>query len=315
LFLGMLASGVLAGGIRLDKERAGRSLAPLGESLGLSVEEVARGIVTIITANMADAIREITIEQGQDPRQATLVPFGGAGPLFATLLARELEIHSIAIPRYAGNFSAWGLLGADVTRTAARTNIMRLTDASIALANDLLRGLFAGLADRTAGADPMDGSREIALDIRYAGQEHTLTIAVASTPDGQIAVGAATILESFRREYARAFGHTIEEAVEIVSLRATARWPLPRRTASAAAPAAALSTEPATHHAYSFTRDRWVSFAVLQRAALAVGSRVVGPAIILEETATTYLDAGFVAQVHPSGCLMLTPDVESTDAR
>ena len=77
-------------------------------------------MLTIAAANMANAIREITVEQGQDPRRCALMPFGGAGPLFGTLLARELEIARIVVPPYAGNFSAWGLLGADLVRTAGR---------------------------------------------------------------------------------------------------------------------------------------------------------------------------------------------------
>src|SRR5204863_266810 len=77
--------------------------------------------------NMANAIREITIERGQDPREAKLMPFGGAGPLFGTLLAHELELSDIVVLPYDGNFSAWGLLGADLTQTAARTRLMRLS--------------------------------------------------------------------------------------------------------------------------------------------------------------------------------------------
>ena len=92
LLLGMLGEGVLASGIRLDAGQAEAAMAPLAEQLGFEVQDVARGIMTIAAANMANAIREITVEQGRDPRRATLAPFGGAGPLFGTLLAHELEI-------------------------------------------------------------------------------------------------------------------------------------------------------------------------------------------------------------------------------
>ena len=105
------------------------------------------------------------------------MPFGGAGPLFGTLLARELEIREIVVPPYAGNFSAWGLLGADLTQTAARTRIMRLSDTAIAERQRPARG-----AVRAASERPRDGprstTREIVLDMRYVGQEHTLTISV-----------------------------------------------------------------------------------------------------------------------------------------
>src|SRR6185503_517658 len=111
-------------------------------------EEAARGIMTIAAANMANAIREITIERGQDPRTHRLMPFGGAGPLFGCLLARELEIREIVVPPYAGNFSAWGLLGADLTQTAARTRIVRLSEEALAQGSDLLAELFATLEQR-----------------------------------------------------------------------------------------------------------------------------------------------------------------------
>src|SRR5205823_2195615 len=144
LVLGMLADGELAGGLILDVAKARAALAPLGERLGQSVEEVARGVLRIATANMAHTIREITIEQGHDPRGARLMPFGGAGPLFGCLLARDLDIRELVVPPYAGNFSAWGLLGADLTQTAARTRITPLTTDGLAGANTTLAELFAG---------------------------------------------------------------------------------------------------------------------------------------------------------------------------
>ncbi len=146
--LGMLATGELAGGVRLDLERARAALAPVADTLGFSLEVTARGILTIANANMANAIREITVEQGQDPRRATLLPFGGAGPLFGTLLARELDIRKLIIPPYAGNFSAWGLLGSDLRRTAARTRILPLSAPSLLEVNEVLAELFAELAGR-----------------------------------------------------------------------------------------------------------------------------------------------------------------------
>lgn len=96
--LGMLALGEVASGVRLDLEAARASVAALGETVGLDGESVAQGVLTIANAQMANAIRSITVEVGEDPRQAALVAFGGAGPLFGTLLARELEIARIVVP-------------------------------------------------------------------------------------------------------------------------------------------------------------------------------------------------------------------------
>jgi N-methylhydantoinase A len=304
--LGLLGEGRLASGIQLDRERAMAALGPLGERLGFEVDDVARGVLTIANANMANAIREITVEQGQDPRRMTLVAFGGAGPLFATLLARELEIQQIVIPTYAGNFSAWGLLGADLTQTAARTRIMKLRDNALQNANRILAELFATLASRAAIANGHDSSREVDLDMRYAGQEYTITVAVRSSADGQIVSSAQDIRDAFTREYDRTFGHTMDEQVEIVSVRATLRTPLPRRTEEYASRAMQPDAHrPRTLEAYSFTLKRRLPFEVVERSTLGVDAIVTGPAIILEETATTYLDAEFMARVHPAGALLV----------
>lgn len=304
--LGMLGEGVLASGIHLDREKAVAALRPLAEQLGFTVEDVARGVITIASANMANAIREITVEQGQDPRSASLLTFGGAGPLFATLLARELDISRMVIPLYAGNFSAWGLLGADLMQTAARTRILKLADPAVPEANGVFDDLFA-ILDARVGGESANGarSREVALDMRYVGQEHTITVPIASNARGQLAASASGIREAFTREYDRTFGHTMDEQVEIVSLRAALRTPLPRRTEAFSPRPSVKADEQPTWDAYSFTEDRQLAFRIVDRAALTTDESILGPAIIVEETATTYLDSGFEARIHPSGVLFI----------
>jgi N-methylhydantoinase A len=293
----MLGEGRLASGIGLDLEKARAALSPLAQRLDFTEEEVARGIMTIAAANMANAIREITIERGQDPRTQRLMPFGGAGPLFGTLLARELEIREIVVPPYAGNFSAWGLLGADLTQTAARTRIMRLSDPAIAEGNDLLAEMFAQLESRAAGRDH---GREIVLDMRYVGQEHTLTISVPG--DGAISADADGIRDAFTADYDRTFGHLIDEEIEIVSLRATIRTELPRRAAEQPAAGGAAAVGGGTVEAWSFARGERLPFALVDRAAIGVDG-LAGPAVVLEETATTYLDAEFHGRLGSGGII------------
>jgi N-methylhydantoinase A len=311
--LGMLGAGVLASGIRLDGAAARNAMAPLAAQLGFESEEVARGVMTIAAANMANAIREITVEQGQDPRRARLVPFGGAGPLFGTLLARELDIREIVVPPYAGNFSAWGLLGADLTQSAARTRIMKVDEGSVEEANALLAELFEGIAGRAARTNGhAAAAREVGADMRYLGQEHTITIPLASD-NGLITASLAEMRDTFTREYRRTFGHEMDEAVEIVSLRATLRTPLPRRAAEHVTVEESDGAEDSTREAYSFTRGGWTGFRILQRSRLEPGAVLEGPAILLEETATTYLDAEFEARVHESGSLFVTDRGEGHD--
>ena len=304
LALGMLGEGKLASGIALDVDKARSAIVPIAEKLDFTVDQAAQGVMTIATASMANTIREITIDQGVDPRQASLLAFGGAGPLMACLLARELSIGEIVIPPYAGNFSAWGLLGADLTQAAARTKIMRLSDESIAEANAVLKGLFATLEERQGPlTDGQTRTSEVGLDMRYVGQEHKLTVPMEA-PDGVVKATAEAVREAFTREYERTFRNTMEEDAEIVSIRATLRLPLPRR-ASEYKTAVAGEGGAAEVEAYSFTEDKRLPFKIVDRGAIAAGDVIAGPAILTEETATTYLDSGFEARLDASGCLFV----------
>ena len=138
-YLGMLGEGKLASGLQLNKSLAETALNSIGKKTNMTAHNVAKGILKISSANMADAIREITIEQGIDPRELKLLTFGGAGPLMSNLIAKELDIKEIIVPPYSGNFSAWGLLGADLLQMNARTKILRLSDEAISECNDILK--------------------------------------------------------------------------------------------------------------------------------------------------------------------------------
>jgi N-methylhydantoinase A len=258
---------------------------------------------------MANEIREMAMEQGQDPRTAALLAFGGAGPLFATLLSRELELNEIVIPPHAGNFSAWGLLGADVAQTAARTMIMRLQEDTLDRANEVLAKLFNELATRTTA--PSNGSgateRRVAADMRYKGQEHTITVDVPATPSGLAATSVDDVRRAFIDDYARTFGHSMDDEIEIVALRATVRTPLPRR-AEEQPPATNGSqrTSDSALNAYSFALRKWTPFRLIHRRELLPGIAFEGPVILAEETTTTYLDSGFSAVLDESGSLLVT---------
>lgn len=305
LVLGMLGEGKLASGIKLDTGQATSALETVAEKLGYTAEDTAKGVMKIVAATMANTIREITIDQGVDPREAKLLAFGGAGPLMATHLARELDIGEIIVPPYAGNFSAWGLLGADLTQASARTKIMKLSDESVREANRLAAEMFTDLEARQGGGvGGGERSREVGFDMRYVGQEHWLSVPLKSK-DGQVTMSAKEVREAFTGEYQRTFQSTMEEDAEIVSVRATLRKPLPRREESNVSFVGAGSSGGGSFDAYSFTAEKKMPFALVNRGALSVGDTVDGPAIIGEETATTYLDAGFRATVHKSGCLFI----------
>src|SRR5690606_14877117 len=176
-WLGMLGPGDLASGIHLDIEQARAALEAVGTHIGQDVEATAAGVMRISSAAMANAMREISLDQGLDPRTITLLPFGGAGPLMGTLLADELEMNHVVIPPLAGNFSAWGLLGADMVQSAARTRVIDFVPGALSEVNSVLAELFTTLTERSA-AHADDAVQSGRLDLRYKGQEHTLSIEV-----------------------------------------------------------------------------------------------------------------------------------------
>ncbi len=302
--LGLLGDGEIAHGIALDRELSRRSLEPVARRLGFTVDETAKGVLRIATATMANLMREITVEQGTDPRELWLLAFGGAGPMLGTMLARELGVRGVVVPPHAGNFSASGLLGADLVQASARTRIMRLSEEGLSGADEVLRSLFEELEARQDAAAVAVRTRHVGLDMRYAGQEHSITVETECDEAGRIAGDAESVRAAFTRDYERAFGVTMEEAVEIVSMRATVRSPLPKRQWGKVEAEGERSA--GSVRAWSFERGDWAEFAVVRRSALGSGARLEGPAVVLEPTTTTYLDSGHAANVHETGCLIVS---------
>jgi N-methylhydantoinase A len=310
LLLGMLGDGRLAGGLELDPELARSALAALAPEFGMATEELARGVITIVTAAMAEIIREITIGQGEDPRQARLIAFGGAGPLFAGLIASELEIRDIVIPEFAGNFSAWGLLGQDRTYDAARTAVRPWGEGALGEIGADAKAMLADIGERRADARH-EGAVEnaVTFHLRYTGQDHTIPITLGLDGDLQPAV-IADVEARFAEEYERRFGVTLDVALELVTLRLTVRELLPRASGalrhSNGDGTSRARTEGASHRGYSFRRGDWMEFQIIGRGDLVAGQSASGPLVITEDTATTYVDDGFVASVDDRGALLLT---------
>jgi len=307
MVLGMLGTAQLISGFELDMQAARRALEPPARVLGCSVEQVAEGAVRIAASKMANAIREITIERGLDPRSMTLMTFGGAGPMFGTLIAGELGISRIVVPRHAGNFSAWGMLGVDVVRGASATRIMALEDGALTTTEAILKELFAALEARTDGPQRQVGcAHEVVLEIRYQGQEHTLPIAAAWS-DAKLDTSSEQIRGTFIEHYTRAFGSELGAwPLEIVAVRATLRQVLPARNHPRLSGNGAWKAN-AQVDGYSFTNRAATSFSIVDRTALGPREVVLGPAVIREPTSTTYLDAGFKATIDWIGCMHLEP--------
>jgi N-methylhydantoinase A len=305
-FLGMLGNGRLASNVNLNRAKAESALTKVAERLGSDAARVAVGIIQIACSNCANAVREITVERGIDPRALKLLAFGGAGPLLATQMARELDIRTIVVPPFAGNFSAWGLLGSDLVRSSARTQLFALTLESLKVMNEVIGSMFAELESRGTDRSFLEqGLRELGVGMRFTGQEHSLTIS-APWKDGAVAWNAQQLEGAFRDSYQRTFGITLDNTVEVIVLRTAIRKPLPRTIARGRAPAPVKQEKLPTQQVHSFAQERELTATTLFRSSLEPGKRHQGPAIIYEDTTTTYVDADFTYGLDSNGCVVLT---------
>jgi N-methylhydantoinase A len=305
-YLGMLGNGHLASNVNLDRGKAQAALQKIAEPLKSDARAVAVGIIKIACSNCANAIREITVEQGIDPRGLKLLAFGGAGPLLATQMARELNIRCIIVPPFAGNFSAWGLLGSDLVRSSARTQLFTLVPESQERINTAIGAMFAELESRGEDRSFLEqGVRELGLGMRFTGQEHSLTIPVP-WKDGKMSLSGAQLEQAFRDAYQKTFGITLDNTVEVIVLRTAIRKALSRTIPRPGANAAHSQETLPTQGVYSFAQERELTATTVMRSSLQVAVRHPGPAILYEDTATTYVDADFSYGIDANGCVVLT---------
>jgi N-methylhydantoinase A len=294
LVLGRIpADARLGATVELDRDAATAALAPVAAELGLEPLELAEGIVAVTNAKMADAIREVTVARGIDPREFDLLAFGGAGPLHAVALAEELDIARVVVPAGPGTLSAWGMLHAPIRHDFVRAffrPLAGLDDAEVAGVADEL----VAEGERTLRAEGLDDGRiggELSVDLRYSGQEYTLNVPL----DGELA-------RSFTEAHEARYGHANpNEAIEVVNVRAAALGlaePLPLLELTAAEPEPEAQVETifdATSH----------DTALYRREALGAGSVVAGPCIVLEDGCTTLVPPGWHGTTTTHGHLVL----------
>jgi len=285
---------LLDGAFPIDDARARTAVASVAAPLSGDVERTAAGIVALVDAEMAKALRIVSIERGYDPRDFTLLAFGGAGPLHACAVAAEIGVGRIIVPPHPGVFSAYGLLAADV-RAAAVRSAVGPADAGAwsrlaALFDTLASETDADLASQGVSQNARSFTREV--DLRYAGQSSELAIGDTSSLEAALA--------AFHTRHEQRYGFAARaEPVEIVTVRvialgATAK---PRLCAanvpSPRAPAASALTE----HRYVFDGAVFCATPVYARRALRVGDTFAGTAVIEQYDATTYIGRGWRATV------------------
>jgi N-methylhydantoinase A len=267
----------LGGKVVLDVDAATRALRRLADALGVSPEEAARGVLRFAVAQMANALRLVTLRKGHDPRDFTLVASGGNGPLHAALLARELGINRIVIPPGPGHFSAFGMLEGNTTAQAVQTFIGPLATTD-------LEGLLARV-ERDAQAELSEPGAVAThyLELRYEGQEHTLEVPVPKGGDMRIQLATEFNARS-QREYA----FSLDAPLEVVACRVelaipgqAVPWVLDDIDDVAIRP---RSTRMVDFDQYGGV----IETAIVDRRSLALGEVMLGP-VVVEETASTTL--------------------------
>ena len=305
LALGYLdAKTFLAGGMDIDTEAARAAVREkLAEPLHIDQASAAVSVFRVLLARTVGALREITVERGLDPREFTLLAFGGAGPLLAPMLAREMGIETCAVPPVPAAFSAYGMLLGDIQHEASATVPAPLSDESLVALEPVIAELSAAGDAALAAQDIAPAARElhVVLDVRYRGQEHTLPLLLQ--PDDT----AESLLARFHQAHEQRHGHAMPELGQLVTVRVRAVGRLPKPATARLVLAADTAPRPVgTRRAYDLSTERECEFPVYERAALPAGSRLPGPAIVEEGTSTTVYFGDQELTVDEFGDLLIT---------
>jgi N-methylhydantoinase A len=272
----------------------------------MNAVEAALGIVKIAVAKMSLAVRGVSVERGYDPRDFALVAMGGAGPLHALEIARDLQIPTVVVPNLPAHFSALGMLMADVRQDYVRTYYRRLVEADYAELRKIYAELLEAGNATLADADVPRAARSFQywLDLRYVGQEFWLQIPVT---EAEIAAGDGTAIQNrFTQIHDYRFGHAApDEPLELVNLRLTAIGARPRIVFPKLA-ARAGEAQIGTRAIYLESAAQPTTCAVYRRERLAPDMTLEGPAVIEEYASTTVLFAGDRVRVADTGELIVT---------
>jgi len=305
--LGLLdAERFLGGDMTLDRAGAEAALARLGAELGVDAVTAARGVFEVVCEQMAGAARAHATDRGIDWRGLPMLAFGGAGPVHASRVAELLDCTRVIFPPMASVLSAFGTLVSPV-----RLDLVRSALAPLASLDwEAVRGLVGAMADEgraalvEAGVPAAAATLELAVDCRYRGQQNEVT---AALPLAVLQAGDATALRAaFEQGYEALYGIRLPDVpVEVVTWRLAARGPLPGATPPP--PTDRAPSGPRTHRRVA-VEPAMPDLPVYDRAALAIGQRVAGPAIIEERETTLVLLRGWTATVHPTGAIIAERD-------
>ncbi|MEN8259954.1 MAG: hydantoinase/oxoprolinase family protein [Pseudomonadota bacterium] len=279
----------LGGKMGLDTDAARHVVGGIATQLGCALEDAALGIIGLANEHMARALRVISVQRGIDPRQFTLVSFGGAGGLHVCALAEALDMRSAMVPVHAGVLSALGMLAAPRSRQFSHT----FTGLLRKIAEGRIKAELQRVADKGRCALQEEGVQgeqmraELSVDLRYRGQSFTLTVPW---------VGAGASEAAFHRLHEECYGHCLDLPVDLVNVRAVLYGDMPGPSLKMALPR--RRTKPGRH----------AGLPVYGRDALGLGTAISGPALIVETVATTFVQTGWICRVAEYGNLLLTKE-------
>lgn len=300
----------LGGEMGLDADASDAAIAKLAVKLGIDKLEAAEGVLTILNANMANAIRSRTVQKGIDPRGFALVAMGGAGPLHGAEVAAMLQIPEVIVPPHPGITSAMGLLTADLKYDAIRTLFQQSTTYDLDRINSDFAAMETELMARFSddGVNAANATFARSGDLRYVGQGYELNVPVV---DGTLDADAiADVWDKFHVIHASEHGHAFESnPIEVVNLRVTAIGKLRKLEQMPPTSDGCLDT------AFLYKRDsvfrdggalKVFETRVYRRDTLPVDQPFEGPAILLQKDSTTVIPPKATARVHPSGSIIIT---------
>jgi N-methylhydantoinase A len=304
---GLIDPSLFAGGeMKLRPELSKQGIEEIAKQLQLSDDETAEGILTVARNNMANVTRQTLVGQGHDPRDFALLAFGGGGGLFASEVARALDIPNVIIPRHPSVFSAWGMLSADIVGSFARSYLRQIPQVDA----DYVKRLFDKMeSEALALTDEAGIPREHvtfhrSIDCRYTGQGHEV-----ETPLGELPIDAELVEilpELFDEVHEARFGHRMPSQRETVTYRLRVfgsmhRLPLVEIESGAdSAKNALVSTKQV------FVNRKWRDAGIYDRARLLAGATIQGPALVQEPSHVTVLMPGDTAMVDSYGALRIS---------
>ena len=310
LVLGRIDDTIAGGALTLDVEASRKAIQDkIAAPLGLDLERAAHGILQIVNYNMMGAIRNVSVERGHDPRNFALIAFGGAGPMHAIGVARLLDMTTVIAPPSPGVASAYGLLVADFKNDYARTSVQKPPAYDLAAMEDIFSELEHDAAQWLDSESVPTDRRELSrsADLRYTHQGFEVTVGVAGNVQEPSTLDAT--IQQFHREHDQLFGFSLDQPVEFVTLRVTARGHL---ETARAAPLSRELGKPAEsllgqRQVYFDDAGGFVPCNIFQRAKLAPGSTIDGPAILENVDSTVLIDPGWRARIDDYGNCIARP--------